>query len=846
MPTVGSGNIQPGTGKITYPGEVSSVSGVTTTTPNETSITIVGINLNGTTGAGIFSSSSGNNTDIISLNFKNIVSGDGIALTSDNNSITITNTGTSSGSVNADWNATSGFSQILNKPVLATVATTGSYTDLTNKPVLVNADWNALTGLAQILNKPIFATVAMSGSYLDLTNTPAMPAAQVNSDWNATSGVAVIENKPVLANVAISGSYADLSNKPTIPAAQVNADWNATSGVTQILNKPTASSYQLPVASPIVLGGIKVASGLTVDGVGNLSANVVSVQGQTGAVTLTAANVGAISSSLFGVASGVATLDINGNVPMAQLPPSIVGGLNYQGTWNAITNTPAITSGSASLANKGWYFKVSTAGTTTVDGNSSWQVGDWIVSDSTIWQQIHNTETVSSVNGATGAVVVSAQSLGLSTVATSGSYADLTNKPTIPSNTSQLTNGAGFITTANLSTYAPLANPAFTGVPTAPSPIVGSNNTQIATTAFVASSITAAATGVASFNTRTGAITLTSSDVTTALGFVPVNPTALTPYATLASPALTGVPVAPTASAGTSTTQLATTAFVTSAILTVTSASVASFNTRTGAITLTSGDITTALGFTPANASTTAPLASPVLTGIPIAPTATAGTNTTQLATTAFVTSAISTVTSVSVASFNTRTGAITLQSTDVTTALGFTPVNPTALSTYAPLASPALTGSPTAPTATLGNSSTQIATTAFVAANSITANSPTIASPTLTSRSNIAAMSHGVTTLGSVSGTQTLNLASATEWTATITGNTTFAFSNTPVTNASQVVILRLTNAGAFTIAWPASTQFVGAVAPTFTAAGVDVVGVKYDTVTSNYMVFVIGLNVH
>src|SRR5476651_84635 len=404
MPTVGSGNIQPGTGKITYPGEVSSVSGAAATTPNETSITIVGINLNGTTGAGIFSSSSGNNTDIISLNFKNIVAGDGIALTSDNNSITITNTGTSSGSVNADWNATSGFSQILNKPVLATVATTGSYTDLTNKPVLVNADWNALTGLAQILTKPIFATVAMSGSYLDLTNTPAVPAAQINSDWNATSGVAVIENKPVLANVAISGSYADLSNKPTIPAAQVNADWNATSGVTQILNKPTASSYQLPVASPIVLGGIKVASGLTVDGVGNLSANVVSVQGQTGAVTLTAANVGAISSSLFGVASGVATLDINGNVPMAQLPPSIVGGLNYQGTWNAITNTPAIASGSASLANKGWYFKVSTAGTTTVDGNSSWQVGDWIVSDSTIWQQIHNTETVSSVNGATGAV----------------------------------------------------------------------------------------------------------------------------------------------------------------------------------------------------------------------------------------------------------------------------------------------------------------------------------------------------------------------------------------------------------------------------------------------------------
>ena len=118
------------------------------------------------------------------------------------------------------------------------------------------------------------------------------------------------------------------------------------------------------------------------------------------------------------------------------------------------------------------------------------------------------------------------------------------------------------------------------------------------------------------------------------------------------------------------------------------SGAVTSFNTRTGAVTLSSGDVTTALGYTPynstnpnsyvvqsdidtsianlvdsapaaldtlnelaaalgddANFSTTvtnslatkAPLASPALTGTPTAPTATANTNTTQLATTAYV-----------------------------------------------------------------------------------------------------------------------------------------------------------------------------------------------------------------
>ncbi len=300
--------------------------------------------------------------------------------------------------VNADWNATEGAAQILNKPELFS----GDYNDLTNKPTIptvptnvgaftndagyitaeevpavsvptnvsefnndaeyvttnqlnaanyitaadvpeqVNADWNATTGAAQILNKPEL----FSGDYNDLTNTPTIPTvptnvgaftndagyitaaevpavsvptnvsafnndaeyvttnqlnaanyitaadvpAQVNADWNATTGAAQILNKPEL----FSGDYNDLTNKPTIPTvpanvgaftndagyitaaevpavsvptnvsafdndaeyvttnqlnaanyitaadvpAQVNADWNATEGAAQILNKP--------------------------------------------------------------------------------------------------------------------------------------------------------------------------------------------------------------------------------------------------------------------------------------------------------------------------------------------------------------------------------------------------------------------------------------------------------------------------------------------------------------------------------------------------------------------------------------------------------------------------------
>ena len=131
---------------------------------------------------------------------------------------------------------------IKNKPNLATVATSGSYNDLSDKPSIpaaqVNSDWNANSGVAEILNKPNLATVATSGSYNDLSDKPSIPAAQVNSDWNASSGVAQILNKPSLATVATSGSYNDLSDKPTI-VGQVNSDWNATSGVAEILNKPS-------------------------------------------------------------------------------------------------------------------------------------------------------------------------------------------------------------------------------------------------------------------------------------------------------------------------------------------------------------------------------------------------------------------------------------------------------------------------------------------------------------------------------------------------------------------------------------------------------------------------------
>ena len=77
------------------------------------------------------------------------------------------------------------------------------------------------------------------------------------------------------------------------------------------------------------------------------------------------------------------------------------GGLSYQGTWNASTNTPTLASGTGT---NGYYYVVGTSGSTNLDGISDWVAGDWALFNGTIWQKIDQTNLVSSVNGQTGAV----------------------------------------------------------------------------------------------------------------------------------------------------------------------------------------------------------------------------------------------------------------------------------------------------------------------------------------------------------------------------------------------------------------------------------------------------------
>lgn len=103
-----------------------------------------------------------------------------------------------------------------------------------------------------------------------------------------------------------------------------------------------------------------------------------------------------------GAAGGVATLDANIKIPLAQIPDSLIGNLDYQSTWDASTNTPTLPT---TPVNKGEYWVTSVEGTF---GGVLYNVGDWIIAGDTSWDRLDGSDAVASVFGRKGDVTAQA------------------------------------------------------------------------------------------------------------------------------------------------------------------------------------------------------------------------------------------------------------------------------------------------------------------------------------------------------------------------------------------------------------------------------------------------------
>jgi trimeric autotransporter adhesin len=193
----------------------------------------------------------------------------------------------------------------------------------------------------------------------------------------------------------------------------------------------------------------------------------------------------------------------------------VSGALVYQGTWDALTNNPTLTSG---VGTKGYYYVVSIAGTTNLDGVTDWQVGDWAVFNGTVWQKVDNSEityvsNVATGTGLTGGPITSTGTISISnTAVTAASYgaADTVGTFTV--------NAQGQLTAAANASIAINVGAVSGAVPNTVNVIAG---TGLSGGGALTANVTLTNAGVTAFNTRTGNVTLSGTDVTTALGYTP-------------------------------------------------------------------------------------------------------------------------------------------------------------------------------------------------------------------------------------------------------------------------------------------------------------------------------------
>lgn len=265
----------------------------------------------------------------------------------------------------------------------------------------------------------VLSDIGGQGAITLTTTGSTGPATLIGTTLNIPqySAVAVV---PQSRTLTINSTTYDLSADRTWSVGTVTSVGITlgTSGTDiAVSNSPVTGSgaitIDIPTASATNRGALSAADWITFNDKQPAGSYISALTGEAtatgpGSVAITLTNSAVVAKVLTGLAISGSSITSADSIlsAMGKLQNQInglTGSLIYKGSWNAATNTPTINSGVGVAGN---FYIVTTAGSTTIDGTSSWAVGDWIIFSGSVWQKVPNTNAVVSVNTYTGVVVL--------------------------------------------------------------------------------------------------------------------------------------------------------------------------------------------------------------------------------------------------------------------------------------------------------------------------------------------------------------------------------------------------------------------------------------------------------